>query len=155
MLVVSDTSPFSSLLLIGQADWLPQIFGDVVVPEAVRDELSVTFAHLPAWLQVDRRFCEVPAEAVIANLDRGESEAIALALDIHADDLLMDERKGRQVARALGLHVTGLLGILVLAKQGGLIAAVKPWIERLQQDAHCWFHANLIHEVLRSVGERP
>ena len=153
MLVVSDTSPFSSLLLIGQADWLLQLFGEVVAPEAVRDELSVTFANLPAWLQIDLRFCHIPAEAARANLDRGESEAIALALDIHADDLLMDERKGRQVARALGLHVTGLLGILVLAKEGGLISAVKPWIERLQRDTHCWFDTKLVEEVLRLVDE--
>ena len=155
MLVVSDTSPFSALLTIGQIDWLPELFEAVVIPEVVRDELSLAHADLPNWLQVDLRTCSIPPEVAAANLDPGEAAAIALALDIRADGVLIDERKGRQVAQSLGLRVTGLLGILILAKEEGLIPAVEPWVERLQDEAGCWFHANLIHEVLRAVGERP
>lgn len=155
MLVVSDTSPFTALLTIGQIDWLPELFEEVVVPAAVRDELSMAHANLPTWLQVDLRTCAIPPEVVAANLDPGEAAAIALALDIRADGLLIDERKGRQVASLLGLRVTGLLGILLIAKEEGLIATVEPWVERLQVEAGCWFDANLIREVLRSVGELP
>ena len=67
------------------------------------------------------------------NLDPGESYAIASAVEQKGDELLMDERRGRQVATQLGLSIIGLLGILLLAKQRQLIPQIKPILDRLIQ----------------------
>jgi uncharacterized protein len=88
-----------------------------------------------------------------AELDPGEAEAIALALEKQADLILVDERLGRQVAMALGLRVTGLLGVLAEAKRASLIERVKPVIEDLHERAGFWISAELIAEVLSGLDE--
>jgi uncharacterized protein len=88
-----------------------------------------------------------------AELDLGEAEAIALALEKRADLVLVDERLGRRAARALGLRVTGLLGVLAEAKRAGLIERVKPVIEDLQERAGFWISAELVSQVLSDLDE--
>ena len=78
---------------------------------------------------------------------------MALALEMRADAVLIDERLGRRVARTLGLRVTGLLGTLILAKQRGHLEAVKPVIEELRTRAGCWFDDALIADVINAAGE--
>ncbi len=95
----------------------------------------------------------IPTSITEAGLDPGETEAIALALELHPDAVLIDERLGRRVATRHGLHVTGLLGFLVLSKQRKLIAEVVPVIQELQAKGNCWFSHELLDEVCRSVGE--
>jgi len=95
----------------------------------------------------------VPATVVEAHLDTGETEAIALALELRADAVLMDERLGRRVAASLGLRPTGLLGCLVMAKTAGILNSVSPVIGELEVQAGCWFDAALIATVLRAAGE--
>jgi uncharacterized protein len=86
--------------------------------------------------------CSTRSHRVLrATLGPGESEAISLALEIHADRLIIDERAGRRVAEALGLRVAGVLGLLVLSKQRGLIPALRPQIESL---VRVGFRADLI-----------
>lgn len=118
MLVVSDTSPLTALLQIGRIDVPQTVFGRVLIPYAVRDELLREHALLPEWIEVFLPKT-IPQSVLAAGLDLGETEAIALALESHADNLLMDERLGRRVAVAHGLRVTGLLGVLVLGKWKG------------------------------------
>jgi predicted nucleic acid-binding protein len=86
-------------------------------------------------------------------LDRGEAEAIALAERLQADLLLMDERIGRRCARERSLRVVGLLGTLIVAKQRGLIAAVRPLVEQLRQQAGFYVSDTLLAEVLQRAGE--
>jgi uncharacterized protein len=83
----------------------------------------------------------------------GEAEAIALALDLMADLLLLDERKARVVAAQLGLNFTGLLGLLAEAKQKGHIPTVKPVLDALITQARFWVHPALYNHVLETVGE--
>jgi predicted nucleic acid-binding protein len=152
MLVISDTSPLTALLLTHRETLLRQIFGRVVIPPAVQGELQRVHTVLPAWIEIIAPQT-IPASITEAGLDPGETEAIALALELHPDAVLMDERLGRRLATRHGLVVTGLLGFLVLAKQRKLITDIVPVIQELQAQGNCWFSHELLSDVCRSVGE--
>jgi predicted nucleic acid-binding protein len=126
-LVIADTGPINYLILIGHIDILPALFDHVILPAAVRDELTAGpalvrdwIAHSPSWIEVRQA---IPFhEASLEALDAGEEDAIRLALAIRADLLLMDDREGVLVARRKGLTVTGTLGVLGLAAKQGLLS---------------------------------
>jgi predicted nucleic acid-binding protein len=127
-LVVADTSPVFYLLSIGQIDLLPQLFGKVFVPDAVHKELCHPaapalvrewVASLPVWVGV--RSVETLDDAAFLPLGAGERAAITLALSMHADLILIDERKGARVALDKGFEVAGTLGVLALAARWGLV----------------------------------
>lgn len=139
MIVVADTSPICYLVLIDQFQLLPQLFGEIAIPQAVYDELTSpdTPISLQSWIN------QVPNWLVIysikpvqdVQLDRlhiGEKEAIILAHDLKADLIIIDEKAARKVAISKGLKVTGLLGILEMASKQNLID-LKIVIERLQK----------------------
>jgi predicted nucleic acid-binding protein len=126
MIVVCDTSPVNYLVLIDGIDLLPQLFTTVVLPAGVLAELQhprtpprvASWARdLPPWVRVI--VPEGPVEDV--GLGRGEAEAIAIATPVHADAVLIDERKATVVARDRGLAVTGTLGVVVLAADSHLV----------------------------------
>jgi len=152
MLVISDTSPLTALLLAKRELLLRQLFERVVIPPAVESELHRVHSSLPDWIEVIAPQT-IPLSVSDAGLDPGETEAIALALELHPDAVLMDERLGRRLAVRHGLAVTGLLGFLVLAKHQKLIDAVAPAIQELQALGNCWFSHDLLKEVCHSVGE--
>lgn len=136
-LVIADTSPVNYLILIGHIDLLPRLFERVILPTAVQAELSSAdappsvrqwIAVPPAWLEV----VEAQDTDLLVGLHRGETAAIALAQSLHADLVLMDERKGVTVARSKGVLVTGTLGLLEMAAQRGLIDFADA-IERLRR----------------------
>ncbi len=127
-LVIADTSPINYLLLIGHIDILPALFGRVILPTAVCDELRHPKAPLvvknwigvpPAW--VDVRQTSHLHDASLAGLDAGEEAAIALAVELHADLLVMDDEEGVIAARRKGLDVVGTLGVLSRAAQRHLL----------------------------------
>jgi predicted nucleic acid-binding protein len=102
------------------------MFERVVLPSAVQSELSNSFApsavqrwiaDFPAWLEI----AQTPAVPLVAGIHKGEAAAIALAAAMHADLLLMDDRRGLRAAKQQGLRVTGTLGILDLAAERGLV----------------------------------
>src|ERR1043166_347662 len=113
MIVVSDTSPLTALLTVGEAKILAQLFGEAVIPEAVEREPVQTHAALPAWLRVRALKDVLKAKSYAQSVDRGEAEAIALAEELRADHLLIDERKGRRLAQQHGVPVVGLLGVIL------------------------------------------
>ena len=161
MIVVSNTSPILNLSTIGQLDILRHLYERVLVPETVLEELRAIQAerdqpeHLPAhpWLEVravaDRRLLD----ALGAELDRGEAEAIVLALEVSADLLLVDERKARAVASRHGLICVGLLGVLLEAKRHGIMPSVKAALDGLIVEAGFWVSARLYARVLEEAGE--
>jgi len=153
MIVVSDTSPITALLTIGQAELLHGMFGDVVIPPAVHRELLRGHLALPDWLRVVEIRDLTHLQPFLELLDAGEAEAIALAAEIHADMLLIDERKGRRVARAEGIHVIGLLGVVLLAKQRGLIESAGEVLQKLTRKAGVYLAENILRTALESVDE--
>ena len=129
MTVVSNTSPLRYLIAIGRADLIQHIFGHVLISLGVREELTHSscpemvqkwMAHAPAWLET-RDLARSPESEFVRLLDQGEAEAIQLAIDLKADYLLIDERRGRQIATARGLTVIGALGILIESHRQGRI----------------------------------
>jgi uncharacterized protein len=162
LIVVSDTSPILNLARIGRLDLLASLYTEVLVPAAVRRELSDFRRDRPAavevpparWLIVaPLRVPERMAE-LRQGLDPGEAEAIALALERQADLLLLDERRARRIASALGLRISGLLGVLAEAKRAGLIERAEPVLDDLIQRARFWIAPDLYARVLRELGER-
>ena len=153
MIVVSDTSPLTALLTVGKAELLVQLFGEVVVPKAVSTELLRHHPSLPEWLKVLDVHDRDKADRYSQTVDLGEAEAIALAEELHADRLLLDERKGRELAKQRGLPVVGLLGVVLLAKRKGLIVSARDLIQRLDREAGAYLGQELVEEALRTIGE--
>src|SRR5262245_26607290 len=140
-LVVADTGPINYLILIEAIEVLPKLFETIFVPRAVHDELAnvdapimvrTWIAQVPAWLEVrPNPDWQTNDDHAAAALDEGERAAIALAVDIGAELILMDDRAGVAVAYQQGLTVTGTLGVLDLAARRGLIDLAMA-IERLK-----------------------
>ena len=115
MIVVSDTSPINYLLAIGQIEILPKLFGNIVIPASVMAELKSDDAPKVnlRWLEKLPTGFEVRSAKQLdsaLNLDASEREAICLAEERHAAAVLIDERKGRAIARQRGLTVVGTIG---------------------------------------------
>jgi predicted nucleic acid-binding protein len=139
MRVVSDTSILCYLILIEETQLLPELFTEILIPPAVREELAHPdapgvvrdwMANPPAWLTVGN----APADSKdreIQRLDPGEREVILLAEQMNMDLLLLDDWKAREIARERGLPITGLIGILVKALEKQLVDPVVA-IERLR-----------------------
>ncbi len=162
MPAVSDTSPITNLARIGQLELLRKQFPILWIPFAVVEELSEHPAAaslatirtaLRDWIHVGEAKNRELVRELSGTLDRGESEAIALALEIHAEMLVIDEEDGRRVARRVGLEATGVLGILLRGKQEGHIPAVGPEIVKLRQLARFYVAPALEAHVLRLAGE--
>ena len=143
-LVIADTGPINYLILIGRIDLLPALFETVILPAVVRDELKHRkappavqqwIASPPSWAEV-RQSASVH-DASMEALDAGEEDAIALAVEIHADLILMDDREGVLIARSKGFRVTGTLGILSMAAGRGLVDLAEAFDLIKQTTFHC------------------
>lgn len=147
-LVVTDTSCLIALDRIGHLDLLPALF-TVLAPPAVVTE----FGRQPDWLTVRLAPDAVRVNELLKVIDRGEAEAIALALTIPDAELLIDEARGRRVAEHLGLHVTGTAGVLLKAKRQGQIVAVRPLLDDLR-DVYAFRLADSLYAwIVREAGE--
>jgi predicted nucleic acid-binding protein len=124
-LVIADTGPVNYLILIGHIDLLPRLFQRVILPAAVEEELHDEDAPcvVRAWIESPPIWLEIidPPGGGPSALDEGEAAVIALAIALHADLVLIDERKGAKFARRQGPRVTGTLGVLEFAAQAGLV----------------------------------
>ncbi len=161
MIIVSDTSPINNLAAINHLHLLHQLYETVFIPEAVYQELTdpnflvagATEVQTFDWIQIRTIRDRTLVEALSNDLDIGEAEAIALAVEIQADQVLIDERRGRLIANRMDLRYTGILGILVEAKSKGLIYEVKPLLNALINEAGFWVAEPLRNSVLELVNE--
>lgn len=161
MIVISDTSPINNLAAINRLDLLQQLYGTVFIPDAVYRELTEpsfpvagsTEVQTLDWIETRAVTNRTLVDSLSDELDIGEAEAIALAVEIQAEQVLIDERRGRLVAARLNLRYTGILGILVESKSQGLIAQVKPLLDALIDQAGFWVAEPLYNSVLRLVDE--
>jgi uncharacterized protein len=153
VIVVSNSSPLISLGSIGRLDLLQEIFGEVSIPVTVLQEVRSVEISTESWIVSREVEGPLVPRALESELDRGEAEAIALAVELRADLLLMDERRGRRVAARFGLKVLGVLGILVEAKRRGLIENVQPLLRDLQERAGFRVSAVLYQRALEEAGE--
>ena len=161
MIVVSDTSPIINLAIIGKLDLLPDLFGKIVIPQKVFDEITIQGAAMPGadevrvatWVEVKKCTNTGLIQALQLQVDPGEAEAIGLALEMNAQMLLIDERIGRQLAKEFQLPIMGLLGVLKIAKQKGLILQIKPLLDQLIHIAGFRIAKELYNEILKTEGE--
>jgi predicted nucleic acid-binding protein len=161
MRIVSNTSPLSNLAAIDKLDLLQQIYPHILIPPAVHAEL-VRFPKIrpaiDACLQAEFLEVRQPLDTELIQtltqpLDVGEAEAIALAVEIEADRLLMDESLGRRIAADYNLKIRGILGILVYAKEQNLLTAVKPLLHELMETAGFRVSSGLYERILQTAGE--
>lgn len=155
--VISNTTPLITLGEIGLLDVLRQLYQTVWIPLSVFAEYQRGRAAHPQrpdlqavpWVTVQ----PAPTDPQVpASLDAGEREAIALARALHASRILLDERHARAVAARLNLTVTGSAGVLLAAKQVGIIPLVKPYLDRIiAQGRHVG--PNVYEQVLQQAGE--
>jgi predicted nucleic acid-binding protein len=156
--VVVDAGPLISLARIGHLDLLLNLFGEVVVPAVVRQEVTGD-QGLPGaaavaeakWLKTAEASNLVAVERLMSRLSAGESEVLVLAQELGATAVI-DERRGRGVATALGIAQTGTIGVLLAAKRAGLIASVRPLLDQLSA-AGVHLSPRLHDEALRLADE--
>lgn len=161
MIVVADTSVILNLCRVQHEHLLQALYQRVLIPQPVADEfywLTKTQTRfsglvLPSWIEVLPTPKVVPMEVVQGGLDAGESAAIALCIEKHADAVLMDESLGREVATKLKVRTVGILGILIDAKNLQIISSVKELLDRLQTEANFWVAPGLKFQVLKIAGE--
>jgi predicted nucleic acid-binding protein len=161
MIVVSDTSALSNLALVGHLWLLEAFYQTVIIPDVVASELAAASnPTIPAILQLNWIQTQLLTNSELADqlqqergLDAGEANAIALAFELQADDLLIDERLGRQEAIRLGLSIIGILGILLVAKQRSLIPQVRPVMDALINQAGFRVSPQLYQRILALAQE--
>ncbi|SPF46418.1 conserved hypothetical protein [Candidatus Sulfopaludibacter sp. SbA4] len=158
MIVIADTTPINYLILIQEIDVLASLYGRVIIPTAVYEELKCTVAPplVRNWIERPPKWLEVRAPAALQNpgpakLDPGEREAIAL--ELAADQIIIDDLQGRRAAERSGLTVIGTLGVLRDASLAGLLDLTSA-IDRLR---HTTFHASpeILSRLLEDLGESP
>jgi predicted nucleic acid-binding protein len=159
--VVSNTTPILALLRIEKLDLLRELYGRIMVPEAVYNEIEagkntgiyMDIATLD-WISIEKiqNAAQTNPPPELARLDLGETEAIMLTLEQNADLLIIDEKHGRECANCLNIPITGTVGVLLRAKQRGMIPEIAPLLERLVS-AHSWLNKHLIADALALANE--
>ncbi len=157
--VVANTTPIVALALIGRLDLLEKPYAEVLVPPTVEAEVlaggasGIGRAELQASSFVRVTPLKDPSRAdLLSDLDRGEAEVIALAQELNADLVIVDERLARKHAKRLGLKMTGTVGALLEGKRQGYITAIKPSIEELVRRG-IRLSAALVEQALKLAGE--
>lgn len=160
--VVSDTGPLIALARVGRLDLLRRLYGQIVIPSAVHDELALgsdrpgakalAIALEAGWVSVQPATYPDVVSEIARHLDRGEAEAIALAEQRSTRFLLIDDAKGRRIARQRGVRVAGVAGMLLAAKSQGVLGAVGPVLDELSRTGYR-LSPRLIAGVLTKANE--
>jgi predicted nucleic acid-binding protein len=164
-IVVSDSSTLIHLAAIGRIDLLRTFFERIVIPPAVWEEvvvegreragaLEVEQAKRAGWIEIQTA-TNLPLLRLLEHqLDAGEAQVIALAVEQSATLILLDESEARQIAALYNLPKTGTIGILIRAKQEGKIESLRTELDRLRGPGGFWIEESLYHQALQAVGEK-
>jgi predicted nucleic acid-binding protein len=161
--IVSNTSPIINLSKINRLDLLEKLYRKIIIPGAVFKELIVKGHYkenIPAIKSlIDNKIIdvlEVQSNALVIalekDLDPGESEAIALAVEINAELVILDERDARETAEIYNLKKTGFIGILMKAKKEGFIDSVKKYLDQAIERGF-WINELLYHSIIEKINE--
>lgn len=158
--VISNSSPLIHLAKIGQLHLLPQIFSIVTIPTAVYEECTiegqardeVLAIKNAEWLNVCAVNNQDLVQLLYSELDRGESEALTLALEKSADLILLDDAEARAKARLYKLRITGTIGILLRAYQENRLSSLPEVIEQLQVTGF-WIDNRLKAQILAEIDK--
>ena len=156
---ISNTSPLLYLYRIGAINWLPELFDEVWIPEAVKNELlagrskgyDVPNPDDYPWLSVVNPK-SMPSEWLALDLGVGEIAAMALALENPKRIVLLDDMLARRTAQVAGLQVWGTLKVLLEAKSRGLVDKIEPYITKLSESG-MWVSAEVRQRILKLAGE--
>jgi predicted nucleic acid-binding protein len=162
MIVVSNTSPLTSLAAIGHFELLRKLYGEIHIAHGVWHELNHGGRRHPGSHEVENASWidrhEVRDQALVMvlrrDLDKGEAETLALAIELKADLVLLDEQEGRRAATRLGLFPLGVLGVLLQAKRLGAITEIRPLLDALREQAGFFLGKNLYWQMLELAGEK-
>lgn len=152
MFAVSNSSPLIALASIDRLNLLQTLFESVVIPLAVDREIKRSIPAAPPWLRVQSLASTLPTIVLRRSLGDGEREAIALAVELHADWIILDDRPARGAAAAAGLNVVGTVGVLLGAKKVGLIGRIRPELDSLLKNSF-FLGPELYGELVHAAGE--
>lgn len=163
MIVIADSSPITALLHLKQVSLLERLYSRVYIPFTVAAELQtlVPFGYDISFLEYTNTYIIRKATDVLfmralhTYLDAGEAEAIALARELKADLLLIDEKLGKQFAEAEHIACKGVVGVLIEAKQKGLIPLLKPLLDDLMVNLKFRLSATIYKLALQKANEYP
>ena len=128
-IIIADTSCFIILSNIGMLQLLYDVYEKVVTTE----DIAVEFGEkLPVWVEILNVKDLQKQQLLELQIDRGESSAIALALELVNCTVILDDNKARKIARNLGINITGTLGVIIKAKLTGKIPSIKPYLEKIK-----------------------
>ncbi len=128
--IISDTSCFIILTNIGELELLQKVYGQIVTTPEIVAEFG---APLPEWVEINEVKDKYRQTILELQIDKGESSAIALALETPDSVVILDDYKARKIAERLGVTLTGTIGVIIKAKLNGIIPSVKPIIEKIKQ----------------------
>lgn len=129
-IVISDTSCLIALDKIGHLDILQKIFNKIITTREVQEEFGYP---LPEWILIQKVVNTEKVKELAEIVDKGEASAIALALETPYSVLIIDEKKGRNLALKHHIKIVGTLKLLLIAKHKGIIPSIKPLTDRLQR----------------------
>ena len=164
MIVIADTTPLINFSTLRELRILKALFAKVVIPEAVFKEIVIEGASYPSAAELQRALDEGWIEQketklielvklLLANMDEGEAEAIALGVELKASYVLIDETEARKAAQLIGLNCLGSIGCLLAGKGQEIIAAVKPYLDRMRSEAKYWVSEELYKAALEQARE--
>ena len=149
-IIISDSSCIIALEDIGELKILQGLFSEVLITEIVKNEIQT---DLPSWIKVSNDYEERELRILELEVDKGEASVIALALKRPKSMLIIDERKGRNLAKRLGLKIIGTLGLIIKAKQEGIIESGKEVLEKLENHGF-WLSKSLKLGLLEKLNEK-
>lgn len=161
MTVVCNSSPLIAFQSIDGLNILRQLFDTILIPEAVFTEVfskqktGENLNIVPDFISVKTVNDRNLVTTLEIQIDLGESEVIALAVETGIQGVLIDDKPARQMADRLGLKVIGVVGILILAKEKGIIAEVRPCITEMMDKINFRIDKSLLNKVLTIVNEMP